>query len=192
MEYPLSQLRKYHPLSKAFIRDLGSRIRRIEVKKNNTLLLRGDIATDLYLIEEGMLACYDHDENGNKYCSWLMRKGDFVTSTSSFNKQEVSTEVIIAETDCILWAITRQDFDHLTETYAEFRDIRQKLTDLYHSQSREMDVQRKRDPEVFYEYLVKNYPALVAEASVTALASLMGISRQKLHGVIKLRKAKRR
>jgi CRP-like cAMP-binding protein len=183
MEYPLSQLRRYRDLSPEFIRDLGSRIRRLELARYNTLLLRGDICRDLWLIEKGMLASYDH-EGGKKYCTWIMLEGDFVTAVESFNNQVISTETIIALERSILYAITRQDFDHFTVTHPEFQDIRQILTDKYHIQSRVMDAKRKRPPEQFYDYLRTEYPRLVANAPVTALASLMGISRTKLYDIM--------
>jgi len=182
MEYPLSQLRRYHDLSAAFIPDLSKRIRRIEARKNNTLLLKGDICKNLWLIEEGMLGCFDL-EDGRKYCSWLMTAGDFVTAVDSFNNQVVSSETIIALTNCILWVITKEDFDELTRLYREFQIIRQILTDKYHIQSRVMDTKRKRPPELFFEYLLKHYPVLVRDAPATALASLMGISRTKLYEI---------
>lgn len=187
MEYPLSELRLYHPLSAAFVHDLETRIRRLEPAKNNTLLLKGDICRDLYLIEKGMLGCFDVEEN-KRYCSWLMTPGDFVTAVDSFNNQVVSTETIIALTDCVLWAITKADLDQLTESYPEFQVIRQKLTDKYHIQSRVMDAKRKRPPEQFYEYLAANYPIIVRDAPVTALASLMGITRTTLYEIIQRKK----
>lgn len=189
LEYPLSQLRQYHELSPEFIHDLASRIRRLTPARNNTLLLRGDICRDLYLIEEGMLACFDIEE-GKKYCSWLMTKGDFVTAVDSFNNQVVSNETIIALSACILWVITKADLDHLTARYTEFQTIRQMLTDKYHIQSRVMDAKRKRPPEQFYEYLLEWYPALVRDAPATALASLMGISRTTLYDIIERRSPK--
>jgi CRP-like cAMP-binding protein len=190
MEYPLSQLKRYHALSDAFIHDLGARIRRLEPARNNTLLLPGDICRDLYLIEKGMLACFDV-ENDKRYCTWLMTAGDFVTAVDSFNNQVVSTETIVALTDCLLWAITRQDLDELTAAYPEFGVIRQMLTDKYHIQSRIMDAKRKRPPEQFYDYLLANYPAMVAGAPVTALASLMGITRTTLYEIIRQRRKKK-
>jgi CRP-like cAMP-binding protein len=174
MEYPLSQLKRYHALSDAFIHDLGARIRRLEPARNNTLLLPGDICRDLYLIEKGMLACFDV-ENDKRYCTWLMTAGDFVTAVDSFNNQVVSTETIVALTDCLLWAITRQDLDELTAAYPEFGVIRQMLTDKYHIQSR----------------IMANYPAMVAGAPVTALASLMGITRTTLYEIIRQRRKKK-
>jgi CRP-like cAMP-binding protein len=184
MEYPLSQLSQVHSLSASFIHDLGTRIRRIEPAKNNTLLLKGDICRDLYLIEKGILACYELDGD-KKYCTWLMTKGDFVTAVESFNNQVVSTETIIAITRCTLWAITRQDLDQLTERYPEFQVIRQKLTDKYHIQSRVMDAKRKRTPEQFYDYLKETYPTIVNDTPIAILASLMGITKQTLYDILR-------
>ncbi|HXB08525.1 MAG TPA: cyclic nucleotide-binding domain-containing protein [Puia sp.] len=186
MDYPLSQLRKYQELSPVLIADLIKRIRIIEPKRNNTLLLPGDICRDLYLIEKGVLACYDH-ESDRKYCSWIMTPGDFVTAVDSFNRQVISTESIVALTKSRLYALNRQDFEHLTMNHSEFQNVRQILTDKYHIQSRVMDAKRKRPSEQFYDYLRKEFPEVVAQAPITALASLMGITRQRLHKIIKSR-----
>jgi CRP-like cAMP-binding protein len=112
-----------------------------------------------------------------------MTKGDFVTAVDSFNNQVESTETIIALTTCLLWAITKQHFDELTENHLEFSAIRHILTDKYHIQSRLLDAKRKRPPEQFYAYLVKEYPAIV-KAPVTTLASFMGINRSTLYDIM--------
>src|SRR5258708_3348733 len=135
MDYPLSQLRKDHELTPELIRDLATRLRRLEPATDNTLLLPGDICRDLYLIEKGALACYDH-EGRKKYCTWIMTPGDFVTSVDSFNRQVRSTESIVALSKSVLYAINRQDFDYFTATHSAFQNIRQILTDKYHIQSR--------------------------------------------------------
>jgi CRP-like cAMP-binding protein len=185
-------LRLHQDLSPEFIADLGTRIRRIEAKKGYTLHLKGDICDHLWLIENGMLACYDHDADGKRrYCSWLMRTGDFVTAVDSFNNQVVSTETIIAIKACILWAITKKDLDELTGKYPEFRNIRQHLTDYYHVQSRVMDTKRKRPPEQYYDYLRSAFPEIVEEAPSAVLASLMGISRSKFYALVKQQSKKR-
>lgn len=183
MDYALTLLGKYHKLSPAFIDDLCKRIRIIEPKLGNTLLLPGDICRDIYLIEKGMLACYDHYRH-EKYCSWVMTAGDFVTAVDSFNNQVISTESIVALKKSRLLALDRQDFVYLTETYYEFLVIRLALTEKYHIQSRIMEVKRKHPPEEFYDYLCKNYPVIVNEAPKAVLASLMGITRSTLYKTI--------
>jgi CRP-like cAMP-binding protein len=186
MDYPLSQLQRIHPLTPEFINDLKTRIRRIEARRNNTLLLKGDICRDLFLIEKGMVGCYDNNEKKHNYV-WIYHVGDFVTSVDSFNNQTVSNETVIALTLCVLWAITKKDLEELTEKYPEFRIIRQILTDKYHVQSRVMDAQRKRHPEEFYDYLMATFPYLL-NAPVTALASLMGITRTTFYTILDRKK----
>ena len=190
MEYPLSQLKQHHPLSAAFIAALGGMIKKQEPSRQNTLLIKGEICDKLYLIEEGILGCFDIDEN-RKYCTWLMTRGDFVTAVDSFNNRVVSTETIISLTDSVVWFITRGQFDELTQRFPEFAIIRQKLTDKYHIQSRVMDARRKRPPEQFYEYLLTTYPEIITHAPMNVLASLMGIDRSTLYGIMNRRPKKR-
>jgi CRP-like cAMP-binding protein len=186
MEYPLSQLRRIHPLTPEFIQDLKVRIRRIEARVNNTLLLKGDICRDLFLIEKGIVGCYDK-AGQKRYYTWIFHEGDFVTAVDSFNNQTVSNETIVALTACILWAITKEDLEELTRKYPEFSIIRQILTDKYHVQSRVMDAQRKRHPEEYYDYLLSTYPYLQL-VPATTLASLMGISRTKFYEILDRKK----
>ncbi|WP_188927549.1 Crp/Fnr family transcriptional regulator [Puia dinghuensis] len=191
MEYPLSQLRKYHKLSDEFISDLKTRIRNIEAPKNSTLLLKGDICRDMYLIEKGMLICYDFKpETGEKYCAWLLSEGDFVTSVDSFNNQIPSTQTIITHTKSLLWAITKQDQDELTENHREFAAIRLKLNEIYNGRGREMDTKGKWPKEQFYEWLIYKYP-YIAKATKVAQAHLLGISRDKLYEILKNRSEKK-
>jgi CRP-like cAMP-binding protein len=186
MEYPLSQLQRIHPLTAEFVHDLRTRIRRIEARINNTLFLKGDICRDLFLIEKGIVACYDKNGKKRNY-TWILSEGDFVTAVDSFNNQTVSSETIVALSASILWAITKKDLEELTAKYPEFSIIRQILTDKYHVQSRVMDAQRKRGLDDFYDFLLSICPYLV-DVPITILASLMGITRGTLYGVLDRRK----
>jgi CRP-like cAMP-binding protein len=183
MEYPLSQLKKYRELSENCIHDLARMVRRLEVSRNTKLLLKGNICTDLYLIEKGMLACYDLGGR-KKNCTWIMTVGDFATSVKSFNNQVPSKEIIKTLTDCLLWALSKQHLEELSEKHVEFLRIRQILTDYYHDQGRQMEAMRMQHVEDFYEYLLETYPDITLNAPVTDLAALMGKSRQTLYDLI--------
>jgi len=165
--------------------------KRIDLQKWDTLHKRGDICTNLYFIEKGLLCCYDKEAAIDKeYCVWLMEEGNIVTCVNSFDTGAVSTETIMALESCILWTITRQTLEALTTDYREFAAIRIKLTERYHVQSRNMDAQRKRPPELFFDYLNKEYPRLITRVPNKHLSSFMGIRESTLYQIKKNKRGK--
>lgn len=152
------------------------------VPRNTVLLKPGEVCQHLYYIEQGILCCHEI-EGKNKYCTWLMLEGDIATSVESFNNQLESIERITALEDCILHTITNVELEKICTEFPEFRIIRQSLTDKYHAQSRQLDVQRKRPPEQFFRYLAKHFPGYVTRVPTTVLASFMGIHRTTLHDI---------
>ena len=129
---------------------------RIELAKNRTLLRPGEMCDNLYYIEKGILGSYEKDGHKRVY-TWLMLPGDIATSVESFNMRVPAKEFVETITDCTLHALSWEKLQQFTETYREFGTIRQHLTDRYHLQARNMDAQRKRTPEHFYDYLKKEY-----------------------------------
>ena len=165
--------------------------RRIDLSKWKTLHERGDVCTNLYFIEKGLLCCYDKETVIDKeYCVWAMEEGNIVTCVNSFDTGQASTERIIALEDCTLWAITKRNNEELTAAYHEYAAIRIKLTEKYHIQSRNMDAQRKRPPELFFDYLNMTYPDLVSRVPNRHLSSLMGIRESTLYQIKKNRREK--
>ena len=160
--------------------------KRKKVLAKEILLKPGDICNHLYFIEEGILSCFEIDGE-ESYCTWLMYEGDIATSVDSFNNQVPATETIQAVTDCVIWTITYQDNEDLTAGFPEYGIIRQRLTDYYHLQSRQIDSQRRRKPEQFYAFLLQSFPDIVCVPNKT-LASFMGISEPTLYGILKNRK----
>ena len=159
-----------------------------KVHAREVLLKPGEICNHLFFIEEGILSCLEK-EGKKTYCTWLMFEGDIATAVDSFNNQVPSTETIEAVTDCIIWTITWQDNEDLTAEFPEYGFIRQKLTDHYHIQSRQIDAQRRRRPEQFYAFLLKTFPDIVRVPKKT-VASFMGITEQTLYDKLKPNKKK--
>jgi CRP-like cAMP-binding protein len=173
---------------KLALHDMG---KRIDLSKWEVLHKRGDICTNLYFIEKGLLCCYDKEAAIDKeYCVWLMEEGNIVTCVNSFDTGEASAEKIMALENCTLWTITKPQLEALTAAYREFATIRIKLTERYHVQSRNMDAQRKRPPELFFDYLNKEYPHLVTRVPNKHLSSFMGIWESTLYQIKKNKRRK--
>ena len=192
MALPLSTLiermNSIHPMSDRLKLALFKTAKRRTVRAKEILLKPGETCDQLYYIEEGILSCFEIDGK-KKYCTWLMFQGDIATSVDPFNNRVPSTEMIVAVTDCILWTISWQDNEDLTTEFPEYGFIRQKLTDHYHIQSRQIDAQRRRKPEQFYAFLLRTFPDIV-RVPKTTVASFMGITEQTLYDKLKPKKKK--
>ena len=190
MALPLStqidRMNSIHPMSDKLKLALYKRAKRRKVLAREVLLKPGESCDLLYFIEEGILSCFEIDGK-KRYCTWLMFEGDIATSVDSFNNRVASTEKIVAVTDCIIWTITWQDNEDLTAEFPEYGIIRQKLTDHYHIQSRQIDAQRRRKPEQFHAFLLRTFPDIV-RVPKTTVASFMGITEQTLYAKLKRKK----
>ncbi|HEV9036871.1 MAG TPA: cyclic nucleotide-binding domain-containing protein, partial [Puia sp.] len=158
--------------------------RRREVPRKTRLLSPGETCQHLFYIEKGMLACFDQ-EGGKSYCTWIMTEKDIATSVDSFNNQVFSTEWIETVEDCVLWTLSKQELEMISDMHLEFRIIRQQLTDKYHIQCRTLDAQRKRPPDHFYDYLVQQFPEIVRRTPNHILASYMGVVESTLYKIKK-------
>jgi CRP-like cAMP-binding protein len=177
------------PMPKSLKLAIYERAKMIDARKGVLLQETGEVCTQLYLIEKGVLCCYDIDQDTHKgYCVWIMMENDIVTCVNSFNNEVVSTETVLALEDCILWTITRQDFKELTAKYNAFEKIRQQFTDKYHIQSRNIEAQRKRPPEQFFEYLARTNEQLTTRIPNKHLASFMGIRESTLYEIKRKRR----
>jgi CRP/FNR family transcriptional regulator, anaerobic regulatory protein len=182
----IDRMNGIHPMSDKLKLALYKKAKRRKVLAKEILLDPEEICNHLYFIEEGILSCFEID--GKKsYCTWLMFEGDIATSVDSFNNQVPSKEMIVAVTDCIIWTITWQDNEDLTAEFPEYGIIRQRLTDHYHIQSRQIDAQRRRKPEQFYAFLLRTFPDIVRVSKKT-VASFMGITEQTLYAKLKIKK----
>ena len=183
----IALLESVHPMSRALKLLLYETARRSEAPRKTRLLSPGETCQHLYYIEKGMLACFDQDASSS-YCTWLMTEKDIATSVVSFNNQVPSTEWIETVEDCVLWTISKQELEMLSERHLAFRIIRQRLTDKYHIQSRTLDAQRKRPPEHFYDYLAQEFPEIIRRTPNHILASFMGVVESTLYKIKKERR----
>ena len=187
MKEIIELLETFHTMPDALQLLLHRTAERREAPRKTCLLSPGDTCNYLYYIQKGMLACFDQGPD-KEYCSWLMIEKDIATSVNSFNKQVPSTERIEAVEDSILWTLSKQQLEDICDRFTEFRIIRQCITDKYHIQSRTLDLQRKRPPEYFYDYLAGEYPEMIRRAPNTILASYMGVVESTLYKIKKERR----
>lgn len=180
----IKQMNDIHAMPDKLHRQLFEKIQRIEVPKNHLLLKPGQICNYYYYIEKGML--YSHKKLDNKDTgSWLMFPGNIATSVDSFNMQILSTETIRTVHPCVLHLLSWKDSEDFAQEHQAFSFIRHRLTNQYYYLMTEMNLQKNRPPEKFYEYLKQLYGENFPEIPHKILAAHMGISEALLYEIKK-------
>src|SRR5882724_6887529 len=83
------------------------------------VIRQGDPPGPMYIVEEGRLRVFVEEDGNRRYLRYL-RRGDFFGELSLF-KQEARTTTVEAVEPCRLLRLTEATFNHLLQTYPEFR-----------------------------------------------------------------------
>jgi len=89
-------------------------------KSGETVINQGDQGDCLYLIDNGNLDCYKTfvKEEGQKWLKLYYPGEAFGELALLYNAPRAAT--IIAKTDCILWALDRETFNHIVKGAAMY------------------------------------------------------------------------
>lgn len=150
------------------------------VKKDEHLLLEGQVCENLYFIKKGLLKCY-YILRDKEVCDWFFGEMETVVAVDSFYDQILSTDYIKALEQTELFYITYQELAYLYRNYSEFLAIGLVLTQKYfrvwHRQARNI---RMLSSEERYRLLMATQPDLVNRVPVTDLASFLDMRQETL------------
>src|SRR5690348_5759583 len=114
------------------------------------LVKEGGISDRMYFVESGMIRCYIK-KGDREICKWFMTKGNVVIGIRSFFLGIQSREIIETVLPCILWSISKAEFNEACELFPEFRKIAQRLTEKYYCDAdKRADDLRMLTPEELY------------------------------------------
>jgi len=104
---------------------LLDRMTPIHVKTGERFIAQGDEGHTFYIIQEGSCVV-NVEKNGTKHSISRLRSGDIVGEIALLTG-EPRTANVDAETDMVLWSLTREQFDSLCTDYPDLLDF---LTEL--------------------------------------------------------------
>jgi len=104
---------------------LLDRMTPIQVKTGERFISQGDEGNTFYIIQEGSCVV-NVEKNGTKHAISRLRSGDIVGEIALLTG-EPRTANVDAETDMVLWSLTREQFDSLCTNYPDLLDF---LTEL--------------------------------------------------------------
>jgi len=169
-----------HALSPACLAYLRKTIKTKAVKKDEHLLIEGQVCENLYFIMTGLLKCY-YMLHGKQVCDWFFGEMETVVAVDSFYDQIPTKDFIQALEDCLLFYMTFDELNYLYKNFVEFNAVRAVLTYKYfriwHRQARNI---RRMTSEERYRLLMETQPDLINRVPVQDMASYLDMSREHL------------
>src|SRR5690606_7890880 len=95
---------------------------KIEITKGNFLLKEGEISNEYYLLEKGIVRSFVHDYNNNEITTEFFAENDIVIVPSSLFQRIPTQETLQTMTDCVLWKIDFDKFQHLFHSVPGFSE----------------------------------------------------------------------
>jgi CRP-like cAMP-binding protein len=173
MEKLISFLNKLHPVSGSLEADLRNAFRSMKKKKNEFLVLEGEVCHYAWYLDMGLVRCY-FERHEHEVTTWFMEENNVVVLFKSLFGQKKSIFNIQTLEDCELYCIHYEDILHVLETYPEARQIRTIITDKYSNlkdiriRATSMQVPKER-----YRYFEKHLPHLINRVKLQYIASYL-------------------
>ena len=175
-------LNEIFPLTDDCISELGCIIQEARFKKRSFLLKAGQVCTNIYFIQTGLIRSYT--THGNKQrCSCFIKEGDIIISIKSFDNQARSIEYIQALEDTTLSYISFSNLEKIYRKYLEFNFVGRMLTQKYYQLWDDRLKTLHESAAERYVWLRDNHSELVQRVSTDDIASYLGISREHLQRI---------
>lgn len=164
------------PLTKRELRFLEEQFVYREVPKKFTLVREGQVARELYFINQGCLRFY-YNREGDEVTGFIFTEGLFATALDSFLQQEPSHQIVETLEDCELLVIGYDDLQRLYDYSVNFQIFGRRL-----AEQRLVNAQRVLSsyildsPEVRYRKLLATQPEWIRRVPQHYLASFLGIT----------------
>jgi CRP-like cAMP-binding protein len=169
------------PLSQALRNKIEHFIIRRVFPKKHILLKEGEISRHIYFICKGSARAFYYDQEGREHTNWFMDSGDLMISVYSFYQQAPAAEFIELLEDSVLLSMT---WDELQMIYAEFPEYNYHgriVTEKYYLLAEERAILlRTTKPAERYQLLLQNKPQILQQASLTQIASFLGMAPETL------------
>ncbi|MEZ4951868.1 MAG: Crp/Fnr family transcriptional regulator, partial [Saprospiraceae bacterium] len=153
----------------------------VQVKRNEHLLMAGDVCRYVYFIIDGCLQVYVVDKNGNESTRELYVEEQWVTDIFGFQNQTPSNENIKSAEHSTLLRIHFQSFQELSTLVPPFAMIYKQILEVsYNNTVYRVNTLTSMDALDRLKWFYENKPKLMTRISSKLIASYLGISPETL------------
>jgi len=152
---------------------------RIEVPAKTTLLEEGEVSKKLFIIEKGCVRVW-FNNNGKDLTTQFFFENQSVASIESFIKKFPSPVFIETIEPSVIWWISKNDMDKISEEIKEIPELRDRFIDMIFQ--RTFDYIRhfvsfiKDSPTQRYLNLIEEKPQIVQRIPQHYIASYLGVT----------------
>jgi CRP-like cAMP-binding protein len=173
-------LNSFDKLSGSALDSFFAKMSPFSIQKGHFLIKENTTANYLYFIESGMVRSFYFSNHKEITISFSLA-GEFITSMSSFIKQEPGYENIEALEDSDLFQIHYKDLQDLFENNKDLEHIYRLLLEQYYVKLEEQLIfSRFKKAKERYLVLLKENPLIIQKASVSHIASYLDMSLETL------------
>jgi CRP-like cAMP-binding protein len=151
------------------------------VKKNETLISKGDICRYAFFVCKGSVRAYFIDDDGQEATRYIALENQFITTIHSFISQTPTNEFIEATEQAELLQISYSDFKKIIEETTLGRDLYNKQLEVaYATNHWRLESFLKMSAKQRYDFLLQTNPAIIQRLSNKIVASYLGITQESL------------
>jgi CRP-like cAMP-binding protein len=154
-------------------------------QKGKLLLKAGDICEDIYFIKKGVVRGFIN-EGAKDITTWITADNELVTSITSLDSKEPSSENMQAIEDCDMLALSFNDLQNLYTQFPEFNVVTRKLLQKYYQDAEgRAFIARLTNAENKYQLFLTRYGHLSNRVPLKYIASFLGMTLETLSRVRK-------
>ena len=158
----------------------------VEMGKGTIFLEDGKLSNEYYLLESGLVRAFVFDYDGKEITTEFFTDNDIVIIPVSLFLRSASQENLQALTDCVMWKIDFNAFQHLFHNIKGFTEWGRAwfAQQLFVVKQRSLDMVRET-ATTRYLKLLEHKPAIVQHAPLKQIASFLGITDTSLSRIRK-------
>ncbi len=174
------EFRKYGNISSEIESELHSRIKTYQKKKGDFFLKQGQINSNLFILEQGLVRVFFKKED-KEVNTWFAIENELVGSILPLYSNKPSFENIQFLEDSFIYSISSEDLNELYKTYPELNLIGRKIAEKICEILEERIVSlHTENAEKRYKTLVLKHPDLLQRINLGHIASYLGITQETL------------
>lgn len=168
------------------IKVIATAHQKVHLTKGNFLLKSGETANEYYLLEKGLVRAYVHDYDNNEITTEFFVENDIVIVPSSLFQRIPAQETLQTVTDCVLWKIDFEKFQHLFHSVPGFSEWGRSwfTSQVFSLKQKSLDIVTETATNRYLK-LLKEKPQIIQNAPLKQIASFLGITDTSLSRIRK-------